>query len=113
MDLAVQQKVTKSYDWVLSMSVGEYIPKNLEQVYLSNIAQPAREGVVLSWGYMKLGRPACPNEKHQKEVILLMKAHGFVLDFEWSTTLRMMSILPWHRRSILVFKRVKGPNMAS
>jgi hypothetical protein len=51
MDLSVPQTFNKTYDWVVSLHVGELIPRPLDLVYVENIVKAAKEGLVTSWGY--------------------------------------------------------------
>jgi hypothetical protein len=105
MDLAIPQKFGRMYDWVMSISVGENIPKQFEGAYVANIVQPAREGVVISWGYKTNENVTFVNEKHQRDVVSMITMHGFVLDLDLSAMLRLHSKLPWMRTSLLVFRR--------
>lgn len=105
MDLAVPQRFVRQYDWVVSLNVGEYVPKRLEQVYVANVVKAARDGVVVSWGYNMAKDMAGRNEKHQKDVIPMFKRHGFELQFDLSTEVRMDSKFAWNRAAVLVFKR--------
>lgn len=36
-------------EWVISLEVGEHIPAEFESVFIQNIKQHAKNGVILSW----------------------------------------------------------------
>jgi hypothetical protein len=113
MDLTVPQTFNKTYDWVMSISVGEFLPRELDQVYVDNVARAASEGIVISWGY-KLS-PAnywFNNERSPEEVTQMVKARGFKLHKDWSLMLRLSSELMWYRRALLVFYRQGYPQIA-
>ena len=50
---------TRSYDWAMSLEVGQYIPRDFESNYLSNLVKHVKistsGGIVISW--------AGPNQK--------------------------------------------------
>uniref|UniRef100_A0A061SH67 Methyltransferase domain protein n=1 Tax=Tetraselmis sp. GSL018 TaxID=582737 RepID=A0A061SH67_9CHLO len=92
-------------DWVLSTEVGEHIPTRYQQQFLSNIIQPAKVGVVLSWavpGQLGEGHVNClPNHN----IVQAMFQNGFCLLPRTSQALRQTSSLPWFKRTIMVFSR--------
>jgi hypothetical protein len=55
LDLTIAVFGIKLYDWVMSLEVGEHIPKKYEQTFLDNIVRHASKGVVLSWAVPKQG----------------------------------------------------------
>ena len=49
LDLSVLAAVATPCDWVLSLEVGEHLPKEHEAVFLENVHRHNTCGVVLSW----------------------------------------------------------------
>ena len=77
-DLATKQTL-KPADWVLTLEVGEHIPPQFMDTFLSNVVRHARHGVVMSWarpGQTRPGEPAHPNEVSNIRVIAEMKKLG-------------------------------------
>jgi hypothetical protein len=102
MDLSQPQKFNRSYDWVMSISVGEFIPRAYQDVYVANVVNPVKEGLVLSWGYKLNPGELAPNEKPPAEVMAMVMSHGFALDKDATVTLRSLKTFPWYRRGFLV-----------
>ena len=92
------------YDLVVSLEVGEHIPKQYEEVYLDNIIRAARRNIVLSWaieGQPGYGHVNCRNNDY---VIEEIEKRGFIFDKEGSLYLRDKSTLPWFKNTIIIFK---------
>jgi tryptophanyl-tRNA synthetase len=108
MDLTKPQTFNRTYDWALSLSVGEFIPRHLDHVYVENVVKAAREGIVISWGY-ELGQNmegVMPkNERTTEEVEEMIEAHGFVLDKQWSDKLKKSTRIKWYKRGLMVFRK--------
>eukprot|EP01069_Polyplicarium_translucidae_P006496 Polyplicarium_translucidae@DN2972_c0_g2_i1.p1 len=49
LDLSSPQYGLPVYDWVFSTAVGEHIPLEFEENYISNLLRHAKEGIVISW----------------------------------------------------------------
>ncbi len=49
LDLSLPVELETTYDWVLSLEVGEHIPSEFEDSFLGNIDRHNRKGVILSW----------------------------------------------------------------
>jgi hypothetical protein len=109
MDLSRPQTFNRTYDWVMSISVGEFIPKELENVYVQNIVQPAKEGLVISWGYKLNKDVAFTNEKSNAEVAAMIEPLGFELQEDMSRKLRFSTKIAWYKRGLMVFKRSLAP----
>ena len=55
LDLSEPQKLDKSYDWVLSLEVGEHLPQKYENIYIENLHNNTTKGIVLSWAVQGQG----------------------------------------------------------
>ncbi len=49
LDLSEPTWLGRTFDWVMSLEVGEHIPKEQESAYIGNIVRHAFRGVVMSW----------------------------------------------------------------
>ena len=105
MDLALPQTFNKTYDWVLSFNVGEFIPKEFEETYIDNVVKAATKGVAVSWGDQLNPEWTFPNEKSRSDVVEAFRKRGFEVDKAWSVTLALRTMLVWRRRGMLVFRR--------
>lgn len=100
------------YDWVLSLEVGEHIPQEYEDTFLSNIDKHNKHGVILSWAVPGQGGDGHVNCKTNEEVILKLKERGYEFDSEETRKLRnVCGIYPtpcyWFRNTLMVFRRTK------
>ena len=102
-DLAERLDVDPA-DWVLSLEVGEHIPKEFEAVYLANLAKHARRGIVLSWavpGQAGRGHVNCQTNDYIRQQLRQL---GFQPDCELETRLRAAAWLPWFRHTLMAFR---------
>ncbi len=93
------------FDWVMSLEVGEHIPKKFEKQFLKNLDRHNVCGIVLSWGIPGQGGHSHVNLKSNEEVISIMKDHGYVYDERSSTDGRRKAKYPWFHGSFMVFRR--------
>lgn len=106
MDLSLPQYLEQQYDWVMSLEVGEHLPKQYEQVLLENIARHAKVGVVLTWATPGQGGHAHVNEQPNEYVIEKLATLGLKYDKEQSIAYRAVAELPWFKKTIMVFVRL-------
>ncbi|HNX37492.1 MAG TPA: methyltransferase domain-containing protein [Candidatus Cloacimonadota bacterium] len=93
------------FDLVLSLEVGEHIPRKYEQVFLDNLVRAANEIIIMSWaveGQPGIGHFNCRDNDY---IIAEMFARGFDLDYESTDHLREQSSLPWFKNTLMVFTR--------
>jgi hypothetical protein len=103
LDLTEEHDINKS-DWTMSIEVAEHIPKNYEEIYLYNILNPARKGVVLSWALPNQGGHHHVNGKDNKIVICLLETLGFSFDTTKTNALRNTVIgCPWLKNTAMIF----------
>ncbi len=103
-DLAKKFDLQQKFDWVLSLEVGEHIPKEYEQVYLDNLCRHYKKGIVLSWalpGQDGLGHVNCQDNDY---IIDEMTSRNLKFDQKSSDRLRTYSTLSWFKKTIMVFK---------
>ena len=98
-------------DWVLSLEVGEHIPKEYESVFIQNLIDHSTKGIVLSWA-----TPGQPGDGHvncqsNQYVIDLMAKNGFNFDQYSSEKLRNSAELWWFKNTLMVFKKAETPKI--
>ncbi len=79
---------TEFFDCIMSIEVGEKIPKNLEQNFINNISNNASHMIIMSWGHPGQGGHAHQNERSQEEVAQEFTRRGWTLDGQASQRLR-------------------------
>jgi len=104
-DLSIPQNFGL-YDWVISFEVGEHIPKEFESIFIDNLCNHAKEGIIMSWAF-----PNQPGEGHincqtSEYIIEQMYKRGFLVDFFESNSLRDTSDTWWFQANLLIFYKI-------
>lgn len=100
---AADERDCAAGDWVLSLEVGEHIPKEYMHNFLRNIRCHAREGAVISWA--QRGQPGFGhvNRRDVEDVMSLMKKWGFDVDMEMTEKVRNAATKTYFRKNIVVY----------
>jgi cyclopropane fatty-acyl-phospholipid synthase-like methyltransferase len=104
-DLSILQDFGK-YDWVLSFEVGEHLPKEYESVFIDNLCNHAKKGIIMSWAF-----PGQPGEGHincqsSEYIIQEMYKRGFLVDYFASNEMRSISNTWWFQANLLKFYNI-------
>lgn len=102
-DLAEPQDFGKKWDAVMSLEVGEHIPKEFEKTFLDNIKKHSTKWVVLSWAVPKQNGFGHVNCQPNDYIISEMAASGFVFQPDKTAGLRKDASLFWFKNTIMVF----------
>ncbi len=94
MDLALHQTFNRTYDWVVSLNVGQFIPKQYEDTFVDNVVKAAGVGVIMHWGHWR-DNQHIPNPKDGMSVLEMFSKHGFTLDDDASDYLVSKSTFTW------------------
>lgn len=104
-DLSEPFDLGRRYDWVMSIEVGEHIPKKFERIFIKNLIRHCKKGIVLSWaikGQRGDGHVNCQNNDYIKEV---MASYGFRNDLDTELFLRaQLSKFRFLKKTIMVFR---------
>ena len=95
------------YDWVVSLEVGEHLPKEHEKTFLDNIVNHAHKGIVLSWAKKGQGGLGHVNEQNNDYIEAELLKRNWKRDFQAEESLRL-STSPhcfWFRDTIMVYRR--------
>jgi hypothetical protein len=104
LDLAVAVEV-KSEPWVLSLEVGEHIPREFEATFIDNVCRHGLIGTVISWailGQAGIGHVNCRDNDYIEQ---LFAHRGFTRQRDLETSLRQATSLPWFRNTLMVYVR--------
>lgn len=99
---AADQRLCSAGDYVLSLEVGEHIPKEHQENYLRNIRCHAREGAVISWANQ--GGYAHVNKLPLETVKALMDKWGFEVDEELTRGAKEASTRWYFTNNVVVYK---------
>lgn len=105
LDLSEPFDLHKQFDWVLSLEVGEHIPKKYEHIFIQNLIKHFKKGIVLSWAIKDLGGYGHVNEQNNDYIKNIFAQAGFVNDINAENMLRESSTLPWFKKTIMVFRK--------
>jgi len=93
------------YDWVLSLEVGEHIPEEYEDVFISNSCDLSKEGIVLSWAVKDQPGRGHVNCRNNPYIKAKLASKGFKSDENIEKIFRNESIFPYFKNTIMVFRR--------
>lgn len=105
-DLSQPFDLGKKFDWVLSIEVGEHIPKKFEKKFIENLHIHNVKGIVLSWAVKGQGGFGHFNEQNNDYIKKVMMEYGYCNDVEAENQLRNQSTLPWFKNTIMVFRKI-------
>jgi len=103
-DLSKKQNFEK-VDWVLSLEVGEHIPKKYEDIFIDNIVRHANNGIVLSWGIPGQAGDGHVNCQPNEYIISKIKNFNFEYNKAKSEELRKIANWWWYKNTIMVFDK--------
>lgn len=90
---------------VLSLEVGEHIPKEYEDIFLDNLVNAAIGLIIISWAIEGQGGDGHVNCRNNDYVIQQMENRGFFYDPVTTQYLREKASINWFGNTILVFER--------
>ena len=105
LDLSTPFDLNRTFDWVISLEVGEHIPHQYETVFIENIVKHASRGVILSWAVKGQGGTGHFNEQNNDYIKSIFTNYGFINDLKAETLLREKASLGWFKNTILVFRK--------
>ena len=93
-------------DWVLSLEVGEHIPKEFEDVFIGNLHRNNTKGIVLSWGIEGQGGTGHVNERNNDYIIEKIEKLGYKYNKPVSDLLRSEVDLWYFENTLMVFNKL-------
>ena len=106
LDLSVVADAVAPSDWVLSLEVGEHLPKEHEDAFMENLQRLGRRGMVLSWALEGQGGTGHVNERNNDYIKSKICTKGYVNDVEAEQVLRSAAKFSYFKRTVMVFRRL-------
>lgn len=107
LDLSENFNLNKKFDCVLSLEVGEHIPKKYEQVFLNNICKHTEKLLIVSWAVVGQGGDGHVNCQNNDYIINQIENRGFKYNKGISIFLRhFVSNAFWFKNTIMVFEKI-------
>jgi len=98
------------HDWVVSLEVGEHIPAEFEDMFIANLHDHNKFGIILSWAIPGQGGTGHVNERFNDYIIGKVWPLGYRYDQTTSQVLRDTASAQWFKRTLMCFKRSVGSN---
>lgn len=105
LDLSVPKKFDEPFDWVMSLEVGEHLPTQFEDIFIENLHNNNKYGIVLSWAVEGQGGDGHYNERNNDYIKSKICELGYINDIESENNLRKDSTLWWFKNTIMVFRK--------
>lgn len=105
LDLSKPIKFEKSYSWILSLEVGEHLPKKFEDIFINNLHNNNINGIVLSWAIKGQGGVGHFNEQNNDYIKKKICDLGYFNDIDAEENLRSKSTLRWFKNTIMIFRK--------
>jgi hypothetical protein len=107
LDLSEDFDLGKKFDCVLSLEVGEHIPKKYEQIFINNICKHTEKLLILSWAVVGQGGDGHINCQNNDYIINQIESRDFKYNKEISISLRnFISNAFWFKNTIMVFEKL-------
>ena len=106
LDLSLPKYFDEQFDWVLSIEVGEHLPSEFEDIFINNLHNNNKYGIVLSWAVKGQGGLGHFNEQNNDYIKNKICKLGYINDIKSEIKLRKYARLPWLKNTIMVFRKI-------
>lgn len=104
LDLSKKQNIRKS-DWVLSLEVGNHIPRDFEDVFIDNLHNTNKKGIIISWASESQKGAFQLNKRDGDYIVKKFKDLGYTYDSASSNILKKKARFFWFRNTLKVFRK--------
>ena len=104
-DLSQPLSLGRKFDWVMSLEVGEHIPRQFEHTFISNIVNHATRGIVLSWAVVGQRGTGHVNTRSNAHIAAALAREGWAKDEQASQAARDVATMGWFKGSLGVYRR--------
>lgn len=105
LDLADPISLDKEYDWVISLEVGEHIPKKYEDTFIKNLHNNNKKGLIITWALTDMSGFGHVNCRDVKYITNKFVNLGYKVDEEVTENLRNSCSKFWLSGSLLVLRK--------
>jgi hypothetical protein len=89
----------------MSLEVGEHLPQEFEDVFIQNLHNNNKYGMVISWAIKGQGGHGHVNEQDNDYIKSKICNLGYINDIETENNFRANSRLKWFRNTVMVFRK--------
>jgi hypothetical protein len=104
-DLSEDFDLGKKFDWVMSLEVGEHLPKKYEDVYINNLHKHAKRGIIMSWAVPGQLGDGHVNERDNSYIRSKFEALGYTEDLDAEKLFRKNCKLWWFKKTMFCFRK--------
>ena len=104
LDLSNPVDLHRRYDWVMSLEVGEHLPKQYETIFMENLVRHVKDGLILSWAVKGQGGTGHFNEQNNDYIKQIFANMGWYNDLEAENSLRESAAVHWFKNTVMVFR---------
>ncbi len=108
LDLSIPKKFDIPFNWVMSLEVGEHLPKKFEDIFINNLHSNNENGIILSWAVKGQGGHGHINEQNNDYIKSKICDLGYINDVEAENELRKHPTLWWFKKTIMIFRKIKN-----
>ena len=92
-------------DLVISIEVGEHIPKEFEQTFIDNITKSAKNNIILSWAIVGQGGNGHINCQNNDYIISEITKRGWIFDSKTTASVRKRMPNIWIKNTVMFFNK--------
>lgn len=90
-------------DLVISIEVGEHIPKEFEQIFIDNVTKSANKHIILSWAVVGQNGTGHVNCQDNDYIISEITKRGWIFDSDTTFALREKMPPIWIKNTLMIF----------
>jgi cyclopropane fatty-acyl-phospholipid synthase-like methyltransferase len=105
LDLSEPKEFDEKFDWVMSLEVGEHLPSHFEDIFIHNLHNNNKYGIVLSWALEGQGGHGHFNEHNNDYIKSKICELGYLNDIKSENILRKDSTFCYFKNTIMVFRK--------
>jgi hypothetical protein len=106
LDFSKSFNLNKTFDCVMSLEVGEHIPKQFESTFLDNVSNHSHNIVLLSWAIPNQPGDGHVNCQENNYIVNEMKNRGFEYNELESQKIRQANVVWWFKNTFMFFKKI-------
>jgi SAM-dependent methyltransferase len=105
LNLAYPADLGKKFDCVLSLEVGEHLPKEYEDTFIQNLETHSNGLIIISWALPGQGGGGHFNEQRNEYVTDKFAQLGYERQYDLEAPLRQSPQYWWFQNTLMVFKK--------
>ena len=103
LDLSVEKQFEESFEWIISLEVGEHLPKEYEDIFVDNLHNNNTKGLIVSWAIPGQGGHGHYNEQSNEYIKSKICELGYYNDIQLENHFRRNASLGYFKNTIMVF----------